>query len=93
VTASTAELAATSAARPGPAASAVNTTRLVVRKPFAINRMDTLLNRSPDGDAQQRPPLPVMRRSEGEIGSIGVCYVFAAVGPSSAAQFSEAGPA
>src|SRR6478609_1765111 len=52
VTASTAELAATSAARTGAAASAVNTTRLVVRKPFVINLMDTLLNRSPDGNAQ-----------------------------------------
>jgi hypothetical protein len=30
----------------------VNTTRLVVQKPFVINRMDTLLNRSPDGNAQ-----------------------------------------
>jgi hypothetical protein len=52
VTASTAELAAMSAARTGPPASAVNTTRLVVQKPFEINRMDTLLNRSPDGNAQ-----------------------------------------
>jgi hypothetical protein len=34
--------------------------------------MDTLLNRSPDGNAQNRPPLPVMRRSEGETGSIGI---------------------
>jgi hypothetical protein len=44
----------------------------VVKKTFAINRMDTLQNRSPAGDAQQRPPLPVMRRSEGETGSIGI---------------------
>ena len=55
-------------------ASAVSTTRLVVEKTFAINRMDILLNRSPDGDAQKRPPLPVMRRSEGETGSIGVGF-------------------
>jgi hypothetical protein len=57
-TASTAELAATSAARTGPATSAVNTARLVVKKTFVINRMDTLLNRSPDGNAQKPPTTP-----------------------------------
>jgi hypothetical protein len=36
--------------------------------------MHLLLNRSPDGDAPKRPPLPVMRRSEGETGSIGVGF-------------------
>ena len=70
--ASTAELAATSAARTGSAASAVNTTRLVVKKLFAINRMDSLLIRWPDGNARKCPSPPVMRRSDRATGSIEV---------------------
>jgi hypothetical protein len=33
-------------------------TRLVVKKQFEINRMDTLQNRSPDGDTKQQPTTP-----------------------------------
>jgi hypothetical protein len=55
--------------------------------------MDTLLNRSLDGDAQQRPPLPVMRRSEEETGSIGFRFVFAAADRGSNANPANRAPA
>jgi hypothetical protein len=55
--------------------------------------MDTLLNRSPDSDAPKRPPLPVMRRSEEETGSIGFRFVFAAADRGSNANPANRAPA
>jgi hypothetical protein len=55
--------------------------------------MDILLNRSPNGDGQKRPPLPVMRRSDEETGSIGFRFVFAAADRGSNANPANRAPA
>src|SRR5258707_6879291 len=80
MTASTAELASRSAACACAAASPARTTRLVVTRLLAIDRMDSLLEPS-TGRRRAKSPSPLVMRRGGEAtGSIGVSVWLASGG-------------